>query len=321
MASWVHSALGAITLLTVLCLSASAQAAAGSDGACQAPAPEVPELLEAVQQQQQQASEQRARWSFDQHVLVRMLRSRGRLAREELRHYRVQPTPDSVKRELQSLEGKVNIKGTEYPYDDPKYRTGDIDLDGELVEAFAEDMLFHKKRRDGVDGNMYPLSEKMVGRHRFTMHGEESFRDRQVYKLTFEPLSKKESKGEAGFWEGEVLVDCATLAPVLVTTHQARNVPIVIRTMLGSNVKQVGFKLEYAQMPDGEWFPVRYSGEFDLRVLFGYSRRIGLSLRNENFQRASADDVIRYHLEDEVAAEEGAAEELGDPAGDPNGRR
>ena len=291
----------AIRLITALCLCGLFSSAGKGQSACSQDVGDVSSLLGSIQTQQQQASEQRTRWNFDQHIMVRLLRSKGRLAREELRHYRVQPTAETLTRDLVSVQGKVVIKGTEYPYDDPEYRSGDIDLDGELVESFAEDVLFHQNDKDGIGDSMYPLSAKMMDRHRFTLHGSEGYRDRQVYRLTFQPLSKRDSAdGEAGIWEGEVLVDCATLAPVLVTTHQARKVPFVVRTMLGSNVQQVGFKLEYAQMTDGEWFPLRYSGEFSLRVLFGYSRRIALSVRNENFERASADDVIRYHLDEDA---------------------
>lgn len=259
-------------------------------------------ILQAVQQQQADGDEQRKRWNFDQQVLVRMMRGNGKLAREELRQYRVRPTAKEQQRDLTSLQGKVAIKREIYPYSDPEYRTGDIDLDGELTQGFAEEMLFGKKSGDGIPDSMYPLSEKMMQRHQFTYHGEENYQSRTVHRFTFEPKRKSDG-GEQGMWEGEVLVDRDALAPVLLITHQARKVPVAVRTLLGSNVKQIGFKLEYTEMPDGTWFPVRYSGEFSLRVLFGYSRRIAMSVRNENFERASADTEIRYHLEPDAEAQ------------------
>jgi hypothetical protein len=84
---------------------------------------------------------------------------------------------------------------------------------------------------------------------------------------------------------------------VLVTTTQARGIPLAVRTLLGINVKQIGFRLEYTEVEPGVWFPTRYGGEFSLRVLFGYSRRIALSLLNTEFQRASAESRIRFEGE------------------------
>lgn len=258
--------------------------------------PSAEDVLRAIRHQQEQGQAQRKRWIFDQQILVRLLRGKGQLAREEVRRYRVRPTEKGQERDLLSLEGKVAIKGKIYPYADPKYRTGEIDLDGEIAESFADDLLFHKDSGDGDEDSMYPLSEHMMERHRFTSHGKETYQGRAVYKFTFAPNPKGKEK-ERGFWEGEVLVDCDALAPVLVVTHQARNLPVAVRTLLGTNVQQFGYKLEYAEMPDGTWFPSRYSGEFSLRVLFGYSRRIAVSARNENFERASAETEIRYDLD------------------------
>jgi hypothetical protein len=277
-------------------------------------------ILDAVRKQQAEGKQQRSRWVFQQQVLVRMLRGKGALAREELRQYRVRPTEKSIERDLLSLEGKVAIKGKVYPYSDPEYRTGGLDLDGEIAQSFAEDIMFHKDGDDSLEDSMYPLSNAMMARHQFSFQGEERYQGREVYRFTFQPnpkQGKKPGQGkdnessreteelQRGFWEGEMLVDRATLAPVLVVTHQARNLPLVVRTLLGSNVKQFGYKLEYAQMPDGTWFPSRYSGEFSLRVLFGYSRRIAVSALNSDFQRASADTEIRYDLDAPVEESDG----------------
>lgn len=253
-------------------------------------------ILLAVREQQERGAEQHKHWIFDQQVLVRLLRGGGRLAREEVRSYRVRPNAEGQERDLLSLEGKVAIKGEIYPYTDPEYRTGSIDLDGELAESFADDLGMGGSGKDQLEDSMYPLSRHMMERHHFQLHGLEEYRGRQVYRFTFEPKGKKEAK-DRGFWEGEVLVDAKALAPVLMVTHQARGIPFVVRTMLGTNVRQVGFRLEYAEMPDGTWFPSRYSGEFSLRVLFGYSRRIALSSHNTNFVRADAESAIEYHMD------------------------
>lgn len=258
------------------------------------------ELLQAVIRHQSQSLEARRTWIFRQQTLVRFLRGNGKMAREELRHYEVRPKPDGMERERISIEGKVAIGKQVYPYADPEYRSGGIDLDGELVNAFADDFLFEKESRDGLPGDLFPLSQRMVDRHQFTLHGLEDYRGRQVYRITFVPARKtKERPG--GWWKGEMLIDAAALQPVLVVTTQAKGLPVAVRTLLGVNLKQTGFRLEYAELEPGVWFPTRYGGEFSLRVLFGYSRRIALSLLNTGFRKASAESHIRFEGESDAS--------------------
>lgn len=258
--------------------------------------PDVQQILESVLQNQTKSLEARRAWLFRQQTLVRFLRGNGDLAREELRHYEVRPKPDGMEREMKSVEGKVSIGKQTYSYTDPEYRSGNIDLDGELVDSFADDFLFQEKLRDGLPDDLFPLSTEMVNRHRFTLHGAEDYRGRQVYRITFAP-AKKTKEHPAGWWKGEMLVDVGALQPVLVVTTQAKGLPVAVRTLLGINLKQTGFRLEYSELEPGLWFPTRYGGEFSLRVLFGYSRRIALSLRNTEFRKASAQSSIRYEHE------------------------
>ncbi|MDZ7639108.1 MAG: hypothetical protein U5J83_12810 [Bryobacterales bacterium] len=256
----------------------------------------VHEILHRVVQKQSAAKEDRNRWIFGQRALVRFLRSNGKLAREELRHYEVRPKVDGMERDLISLEGKVTIGKEVHPYSDPEYRSGKMDLDGELVDGFADDFLFEKGARDGLPKNLFPVSAEMVERHEFTLDGEEDYRGRQVFRITFVPV-KKEGDRPSGWWKGEMLVDTETLQPLLVTTTQARGIPMAVRALLGINVKQMGFRLEYGEVAPGVWFPTRYSGEFSLRILFGYSRRIALSLHNLDFRKATAESSIQYEGE------------------------
>ena len=288
--------LASVPLLLLLSISL---ATASSDEDSRDPQPQqldVQQILTAVLENQTKSLEARRAWLFRQQTLVRFLRGNGDLAREELRHYEVRPKPDGMEREMKSLEGKVSIGKQTYPYTDPEYRSGNIDLDGELVHSFAGDFLFEEKSRDGLPDDLFPLSTEMVNRHRFTLHGAEDYRGRQVYRITFAP-TKKSKENPAGWWKGEMLVDVAALQPVLVVTTQAKGLPVAVRTLLGINLKQTGFRLEYSELEPGLWFPTRYGGEFSLRVLFGYSRRIALSLRNMEFRKASAESNIRYENE------------------------
>jgi hypothetical protein len=46
--------------------------------------------------------------------------------------------------------------------------------------------------------------------------------------------------------------------------------------------------------PGFVWFPVTYGGEFKLKALFFYSRLVGPSLENSDFQRAVVDSMVNY---------------------------
>jgi hypothetical protein len=257
------------------------------------------EVLAEVLENQTKTLEDRRNWIFRQQTLVRFFRGNGELAREELRQYEVRPKPDGMEREMQSLAGKVVIGKKTYPYADPEYRSGTIDLDGELADSFADEFLFEEKSRDGVPADLFPVSREMVERHAFTLHGLEDYKGRPVYRITFVPL-KKTGEKPGGWWKGEMLVDAVSKQPVLIVTTQAKGLPVAVRTLLGVNLRQTGFRLEYVELEPGVWFPARYGGEFSLRVLFGYSRRIALSLRNEEFRRAKAESEIRYEGEAEA---------------------
>lgn len=285
-----------LALLLLLSISLAGASLAQDSRTPDPPHPDVQQILSSILENQTKSLEARRSWLFRQQTLVRFLRGNGELAREELRYYEVRPKPDGMEREMKSVEGKVSIGKQTYPYTDPEYRSGNIDLDGELVDSFADDFLFEEKSRDGLPDDLFPLSAEMVSRHRFTLHGAEDYKGRQVYRITFAP-AKKTKETPAGWWKGEMLLDIAALQPVLVVTTQAKGLPVAVRTLLGSNLKQTGFRLEYSELEPGLWFPTRYGGEFSLRVLFGYSRRIALSLRNMEFRKASAESSIRYENE------------------------
>jgi hypothetical protein len=57
---------------------------------------------------------------------------------------------------------------------------------------------------------------------------------------------------------------------------------------------ELGLKVTYKKFDEGLWFPVTYGGEFKLKALFFYSRRVGLSLENSDFQRAVVDSMVNY---------------------------
>jgi hypothetical protein len=100
--------------------------------------------------------------------------------------------------------------------------------------------------------------------------------------------------GSDGPWSGEALVSCADYQPVLIITELARKVPLLVRTMLGTNLQGLGFSVRYQKFGEGLWFPVSYGTEFRIRALFFYSRSIVVSLENAGFKRAKVDSAIAF---------------------------
>ena len=70
-----------------------------------------------------------------------------------------------------------------------------------------------------------------------------------------------------------------------------------MKTLLGTDVKGLGFSVAYQKFADGVWFPVSYGGEFELRVLFFYKRTISVSMTNTDFRRVDVNSQVSYASE------------------------
>ena len=112
-------------------------------------------------------------------------------------------------------------------------------------------------------------------------------------------LERKEPRAdfdEAG-WKGEALIDVVESQPVLVNTNLAMKLPLFVKTLLGTNIKGLGFSVAYQKFEDGIWFPVSYGGEFEVRAVFFYKRTISVSLGNSDFRRTSVNSSVNYVTE------------------------
>jgi hypothetical protein len=65
----------------------------------------------------------------------------------------------------------------------------------------------------------------------------------------------------------------------------ARKIPFAVRTFLGTNLPGLGFTVTYAPQPDGVWFPVTFSTEFKIHVLFFFNREVILNAENREFEK------------------------------------
>ena len=98
----------------------------------------------------------------------------------------------------------------------------------------------------------------------------------------------------APIWSGELLVDQVEDQPVLVTTRLAKDIPLAVRVLLGTDVQRLGFKVAYEKFGEGIWFP-GYGGEFKLKAVFFYKRNIAIALRNSDFQRTAVSTRLVFY--------------------------
>ncbi len=273
------------------------------------------EIMARVAANQDQAQELRSQYRFHQNVLVRVQRANGKLAREEIRDYRVVPTGKASKRELLHLEGKVLDGNRVIPFTATDYRYKGVDIDGEIVTGIIDNLSQPEKKpsaesdvhmhvesdddndktRDGISKELFPLSTWRQKHYTFKLDGEEEYRGHQVYRISFVP---KKGKGEDQDWAGEALIDKAALQPVMINTHPAFGIPIAVKVILGTNLQHVGFKVTYEKFPGDVWFPVSYGGELRFRVLFMYARRVSLGLINSEFERADVQSNVAFEMPD-----------------------
>jgi hypothetical protein len=132
------------------------------------------------------------------------------------------------------------------------------------------------------------------------MAGRERMNDRDVFHISFLP-KKKDDFG----WSGDAFIDTTAFQPVLVTTGMARKLPFAVRTLLGTNLPGLGFTVTYAPQPDGVWFPVTFSTEFKIHVLFFFNREVILDAQNREFEKT--------HVTSQIVGEATPVEETPEP--------
>jgi hypothetical protein len=245
------------------------------------PAPTADDIMARVAENQKRAERLRSEFVYQQKVLIRLRDGKGKLVREEADEYVVTPTPDGTKKELTSSR---------------KFgRPGKLaEEDADLAKDLRDDLTNDRKAKDGLNRKLFPLTAEEQRKYRFQLAGEEVHRGLPVYRIAFGPKEMGEYLGSEGPWSGETLVSRDDYQPVLITTALARKVPLLVRTMLGTNLHGLGFSVRYQKFDEGLWFPVSYGTEFRVRALFFYSRSIVVSLENTGFRRAKVDSAIAF---------------------------
>ena len=238
----------------------------------------------------------RTAFVYHQNVMVRLNRNNGKLAREEYGEYTVTPTSKGVNKEQTLFRGKYMDHGKEVEFEKPGYEHKSIDIDADFARSMLEDFANDKESRDGIDHDLFPLTSKQQRKYEFHLEGTEDYRGTPVYRITFAPKKKPSiyDDDDNGSWAGEVLVERNEYQPVLVTSRLAVKIPAWVKVLFGINVQQLGFKVTYKKFDEGLWFPVTYGGEFKLKALFLYSRRIGISMQNTGFQHAVVESKVNF---------------------------
>jgi hypothetical protein len=116
--------------------------------------------------------------------------------------------------------------------------------------------------------------------------------------VAFTPRRDAPRDEDHPLWKGEALIDAAELQPVTVFTSMAEKVPMWARVLFGTDIKGLGFSIDYRRFADGVWFPVSYGGEFAVRGLFFYRRSISVALVNRDFKRTDVQSTLAHAADD-----------------------
>jgi hypothetical protein len=309
---------GRLVMISALSLSSCVCTAQTNPPAQQLPSAD--SIMKQVAANQDAAEAERAHYIYVQHA--KMQSRRGNTVQcEEITDYRFAPSADGSHEELLKVDGRFLRQHKYVPYtallprdeDKPK----DADMDGDKSEKKSKDdedksekksksdkdkhrvddpntdetidrdivenirwNLINDNSKDGINTQLFPLTSKEQAGYAFRMIGRERLNDRDVFHIAFRP-KKKDDFG----WSGEAYIDTTAFQPVLVSTGMARKIPFVVRTLLGTNVPGLGFTVTYAPQPDGVWFPVTFSTEFKIHVLYFFHREIILDAQNRDFER------------------------------------
>jgi hypothetical protein len=262
--------------------------------------PDVQDIMSRVAANQARTQEMRRQYVYTQKQTLRLVRGSGKIAREERREYVVTPTREKFKKTLAKFEGKYESKGKFFPYNEPEYHYKGVDIDADLINSLSESLTNDQKSKDGISCDLFPLKESEQSKYKFRLMGEEKYRGHAVYRVGFEPDGLHHEE-DGAIWKGEALIDKQEYQPVLITTKLALHIPTAVKILLGTNIKGLGFTLNYQKFDEGLWFPVSYGGEFDVRGLFFYKRVMSVALTNGDFHKLDVNSTVAYATDDKDA--------------------
>jgi hypothetical protein len=269
-------------------------------GCAAAQTPDIEEIMRRVALNQAKSQELRTNYVYHQKQTLKMIRGTKKVAREEHREYSITPKFRGIDRELVSFQGRYEHKGKYHDFDKPGFKHKDLDIDGELMNDLANDMMHDKNGKDGISNDLFPLTYRRQMKYDFKLVKTEMLRGTRVYRVRFEPKEKPKlgDLDDGAIWKGEALIDTEEYQPHTVTTEMAWKMPLAVRTLLGTNLHGVGFTVNYQKFADGLWFPVTYGGEFEFRAAFVYHRHMTINMVNSDFRRTDVQSNVAYAVEE-----------------------
>lgn len=270
---------------TMLCLLFAAFPAPAARCTLDDLSPSAQEIMARVATNQARAQQQRGEYIYRQRIHVVTRRTNGKLMREETTDYLVTPAPTGTKKELKTITGRYWHKGSYIEFHGEPVPEQDS-LDGDLIHDLRDDLM-NDQSKDGLGRDFFPLTAEQQRKYRFELAGEGTTRGRKAYRIRFIPGNKEDLT-----WAGEALIDKEELQPLTVFTRLSRKIPLIVRTVLGTDLPGIGFNVEYNRFGDDVWFPVSFGTEFRLRAVFFINRDIIISLENSDFKHAKAESRI-----------------------------
>jgi hypothetical protein len=250
------------------------------------------QIMARVAQLQDQAQAERTHYVYVQHAKV--VSQQGRTIHcEETTDYRVVPTGKGEQMKLLDLEGRYRSHGHIVDYSALPPTQGKVEgaagaaavpisgdeIDVDMMEDMRDSFL-DAEAKDGIDAHLFPLTTKEQAGYSFRLARQEELNGRRVYHIEFRPSDPHEFR-----WKGDAWIDTVTFEPVVVSSLMSRKIPLAIRTVLGTNVPGFGFTVVYAPQAGGVWFPVSFSTEFEIHVLFFFRRTIVIDAQNRDFEQ------------------------------------
>ena len=187
------------------------------------------------------AGAERQQFVYNQTVRSRFIRAYGKVARQETRQYSVLPTPTGNEKRLISVEGEIHQGNTVTKYTDPETQRNGLDLDANLLNGITTNLVDDKDSRDGIPKNLFPLGRDALANYDFRLIDTKDYKGRLTHQLTFQ--RKKDSKG--GQWKGDAYIDAAEYQPIKIATELNFKMPLLVRVVFGSTIRQTGFAVSY----------------------------------------------------------------------------
>jgi hypothetical protein len=291
-----------------------------------------PAIMQKMAANTASATDARRQFVYRQRVRSSLRKSNAQVVCRESREYDVVPEESTTRKQLVAFSGECREGNHMAPYSPPavvkpglREKGTEEDHNGQAAEresiaGFIDDLANDSKSRDGIARQLFPLSAEELAHYTFSLKGETTINGRLAYDITFEPaarkgvcidvgeeqsqtrlhveLGKDREKDQEEFgcrpWKGEAWIDAEDYQPVRIDTRLAKGIPWGVRVLMGLNIHQLGFSLNYQRVAPGVWFPSTYGTEFRFVVFWGYKRTVMLSMENSDFRKTDAQSKIQF---------------------------